>query len=172
MEFGWHHGHGHGPRHGRIGRPRGPCDRRPFDFRFGDNRFGFDVTVDPHEFIRGFGDVFNPPPQRQRRDVTTFRLQLDMQQFEADQIKVKVSNENTIVVEAKHENKPDEYGTVSRHFQRKIVLPQEYDIAKVESRFSMSGVLTITAPRKDGGEVEIQVIHDDDEVEMNVEPHD
>lgn len=36
----------------------------------------------------------------------------------------------------------------------------------------MSGVLTITAPRKDGGEVEIQVIHDDDEVEMNMEPHD
>lgn len=72
---------------------------------------------------------------------------LDVQQFSPDEITVKTVD-NHVTVEAKHEEKQDEHGYVSRHFVRRYVLPSSHDLVNVTSTLSSDGVLTITAPKK------------------------
>lgn len=72
---------------------------------------------------------------------------LDVQQFSPDEITVKTVD-NHVIVEAKHEEKQDEHGYVSRHFVRRYVLPPSHDLVNVTSTLSSDGVLTITAPKK------------------------
>lgn len=72
---------------------------------------------------------------------------LDVQQFSPDEITVKTVD-NHVVVEAKHEEKQDEHGYISRHFVRRYVLPPSHDLVNITSTLSSDGVLTITAPKK------------------------
>jgi len=72
---------------------------------------------------------------------------LDVQQFSPDEITVKTID-NQVIIEAKHEEKQDEHGYISRQFVRRYVLPSSHDLANVTSTLSSDGVLTITAPRK------------------------
>jgi len=76
-----------------------------------------------------------------------FEVNLDVQQFAPEEITVKVTGNNTITVEGKHEEKQDHHGFVSRHFVRKYTLPEGHDIDNVVSNLSSDGVLSITAPR-------------------------
>lgn len=76
-----------------------------------------------------------------------FKVILDVQQFTPEEITVKASN-NSVIVEGKHEEKPDEHGFISRQFTRRYILPTGYDIADVISSLSSDGVLTITAPKR------------------------
>lgn len=87
-------------------------------------------------------------------DKDKFQAILDVQQFKPEEISVKVTGENTITIEGKHEEKQDEHGQIYRHFVRRYVLPKNCDIGKVESKLSSDGVLTIVAPRLEGKEVE------------------
>ncbi|XP_015609634.1 protein lethal(2)essential for life [Cephus cinctus] len=81
-------------------------------------------------------------------DKEKFLVTLDVQQFAPDEITVKVVDKN-VIVEAKHEEKEDEHGWVSRQFLRKYLVPPQCDIDQVESHISSDGILTITAPRKE-----------------------
>ena len=81
-------------------------------------------------------------------DKNKFLVTLDVQQFQPEEINVKVVD-NHIVVEAKHEEKEDEHGFISRQFVRKYTVPTECDIDQVESHLSSDGVLTISAPKKE-----------------------
>lgn len=72
---------------------------------------------------------------------------LDVQQFSPEEITVK-TRDNFVIVEAKHEEKQDEHGFISRHFIRRYVLPTTHDVMQVTSNLSSDGVLTITAPQK------------------------
>lgn len=72
---------------------------------------------------------------------------LDVQQFSPHEITVKTID-NHVVVEAKHEEKQDEHGYISRHFVRRYVLPPSHDLVNITSTLSSDGVLTITAPKK------------------------
>lgn len=83
-----------------------------------------------------------------------FQAVLDVQQFKPEEITVKVTGENTITIEGKHEEKKDEHGQIYRHFVRRYALPKGCDINKVESKLSSDGVLTITAPRTDVEKIE------------------
>ncbi|KAL7293666.1 protein lethal(2)essential for life-like [Trichogramma pretiosum] len=78
-------------------------------------------------------------------DKDKFQVIIDVQQFAPDEITVKTVD-NSIVVEAKHEEKKDEHGYISRQFVRRYVLPEGHDIGNVQSSLSSDGVLTITAP--------------------------
>ncbi|XP_066598623.1 protein lethal(2)essential for life-like isoform X2 [Prorops nasuta] len=80
-------------------------------------------------------------------DQEKFQVILDVQQFSPDEISVKVVD-NNVIVEAKHEERQDEHGYVSRHFVRRYVLPSSHDVSNVTSSLSSDGVLTITAPKK------------------------
>lgn len=72
---------------------------------------------------------------------------LDVQQFSPDEITVKTVD-NHVIIEAKHEERQDEHGYISRHFVRRYVLPPSHDLVNVTSTLSSDGVLTITAPKK------------------------
>lgn len=87
-------------------------------------------------------------------DKDKFQANLDVQQFKPEEITVKVTGENTLTIEGKHEEKEDEHGQIYRHFVRKYILPKGCDINKVESKLSSDGVLTIIAPRTNLSEME------------------
>lgn len=76
-----------------------------------------------------------------------FQVILDVQQFSPDEIIVKTVD-NNIIVEAKHEERKDEHGFITRHFIRRYILPSSHDSLQVTSSLSSDGVLTITAPKR------------------------
>ncbi|KAG5893693.1 hypothetical protein JTB14_017802 [Gonioctena quinquepunctata] len=83
-----------------------------------------------------------------------FQANLDVQQFKPEEISVKLTGENTITIEGKHEEKEDEHGQIYRHFVRRYVLPKNYDMSKLESKLSSDGVLSISAPAIDTNQIE------------------
>ncbi|XP_018329948.1 alpha-crystallin A chain [Agrilus planipennis] len=83
-----------------------------------------------------------------KADEDKFQVNVDVQQFAPDEITVKVDDDkNTITVEGKHEEKPDEHGYISRHFVRRYVIPEGHDMKNIQSNLSSDGVLTIAAPK-------------------------
>lgn len=79
-------------------------------------------------------------------DKNTFRVDLDVQQFAPEEIKVKVSD-GYVTVEGSHEEKQDEHGFISRNFTRRYLVPEGFDVNGVASSLSTDGVLTLTAPK-------------------------
>lgn len=74
-----------------------------------------------------------------------FQVCLDVQQFNPNEITVK-AQDNSVIVEGKHEERQDEHGHISRHFIRRYTLPKGYDANSISSELSSDGVLTIKAP--------------------------
>ncbi|CAH0547651.1 unnamed protein product [Brassicogethes aeneus] len=77
-----------------------------------------------------------------------FQVKLDVADFKPEEITVKTIDGNSIQIEAKHDEKEDGHGFVSRQFVRRFVLPNGHDMKAVVSSLSSDGVLTVTAPRK------------------------
>lgn len=90
---------------------------------------------------------FPGPPRGATLFLSDPQVILDVQQFSPDEITVKTID-NHVVVEAKHEEKQDEHGYISRHFVRRYVLPPSHDLVNITSTLSSDGVLTITAPKR------------------------
>lgn len=110
------------------------------------------VRPSPLTYYRPWGELLR---NRQEGGISTvqadkdkFQVILDVQQFKPEEINVKVVDK-FVVVEAKHEEKQDEHGWISRQFVRKYMIPEQCDIDQVTSSLSSDGILTITAPRKD-----------------------
>nr|QCC88565.1 heat shock protein 18.8 [Sitophilus oryzae] len=83
------------------------------------------------------------------QDRDKFQVKIDVEAFKPEEIKIRtLSDANTIEIEAKHEEKQDDHGFISRHFVRRFVLPKGHDLKSVVSNLSEDGVLTVTAPRK------------------------
>ncbi|XP_078041422.1 protein lethal(2)essential for life [Augochlora pura] len=82
-----------------------------------------------------------------KADKDKFQVVLDVQQFKPDEISVKVVD-RSVVVEAKHEEKQDEHGWISRQFTRRYIIPEQCNIDELVSSLSSDGVLSISAPRK------------------------
>lgn len=74
-----------------------------------------------------------------------FRIALDVAQFAPDEITVKTVD-NYVIVHAKHEERPDEHGFVSREFTRRYLLPDGIDPVTITSALSRDGVLSVEAP--------------------------
>lgn len=87
----------------------------------------------------------------ERREVALqkdkFKIDVDVKQFTPNEITVKVKD-NSILVEAKHEEKEDEHGYVSRQFTRRYVLPDGVDLDKITSSLTPEGFLVVEAPKK------------------------
>ncbi|XP_058796929.1 protein lethal(2)essential for life-like [Phymastichus coffea] len=83
-----------------------------------------------------------------KADKDKFQVVLDVQQFKPEEINVKVVDKY-VIVEGKHEEKQDEHGSISRHFVRKYLIPEQCNLDQVTSSLSSDGVLSITAPRKE-----------------------
>lgn len=71
-----------------------------------------------------------------------FSASVDVHHFNPSEITVKTVN-NQIIVEGRHEERDDGHGSVQRHFVRKYVLPENYDMNSVHSTLSSDGILTI-----------------------------
>ncbi|XP_050357196.1 protein lethal(2)essential for life-like [Nymphalis io] len=77
-----------------------------------------------------------------------FTINLDVQHFSPNEITVKTAD-GYVVIEAKHEEKKDQHGFVSRQFVRRYALPEGTESDNVVSKLSSDGILTISAPRKE-----------------------
>lgn len=106
----------------------------------------------PLAYYRPWGELLRSKEERGtstvKADKDKFQVILDVQQFKPEEITVKVMD-RFVIVEAKHEEKQDEHGWISRQFVRKYMIPEQCDIDQVMSSLSSDGVLSITAPRKD-----------------------
>lgn len=76
-----------------------------------------------------------------------FRVCLDVHHFQPNEISVITEN-HTVVVQAKHEEKRDEHGYISREFTRKYSLPEGFKVDEVTSSLSSDGILSIKAPHE------------------------
>nr|ANF34833.1 heat shock protein 21.9 [Sitodiplosis mosellana] len=75
-----------------------------------------------------------------------FEVKLDAENFKPEEITVKAVD-NSIIIDAKHEEKKDEVGSVSRHIVRRYVLPKGFKPEQVISNLSSDGLLTIKCPK-------------------------
>eukprot|EP00066_Takifugu_rubripes_P006505 XP_003971340.1 PREDICTED: heat shock protein beta-2 [Takifugu rubripes] len=73
-------------------------------------------------------------------------IYLDVKHFSPDELSVSISDE-FITIHARHQDRQDDHGFVSREFLRKYKLPAGVRSADVTSSLSVDGVLTITVPR-------------------------
>lgn len=89
-------------------------------------------------------------------DKDTYRVVLDVSQFKPEEVEVKVADKY-IVVRAKHEEKKDEQGLISRQFVRKYVIPESVEAEQITSSISSDGVLIIQAPLKQQPERNIKI---------------
>ncbi|XP_001663489.2 protein lethal(2)essential for life [Aedes aegypti] len=76
---------------------------------------------------------------------TNFQVNLNVQEFQPEDISVKATSQ-FVIVEAKHEEKDAENGYVLRQFVRRYRIPEGHDSDRIESTLSSDGVLTISAP--------------------------
>ena len=53
-----------------------------------------------------------------------------------------------LAINAKHEERSDEHGFVSRQFSRRLLMPPDVDAKALQCNWSPDGVLTLSAPRK------------------------
>lgn len=74
-----------------------------------------------------------------------FEVSLDVEHFLPNEITVK-TEDNSIVVHAKHDEKQDDHGHISREFTRRYSLPSGFKAEDVTSTLSSDGVLTIKCP--------------------------
>lgn len=70
---------------------------------------------------------------------------VDVHHFQPSEISVKTVD-NTVVVECQHEERDYGNGTTQRHFVRKYILPDDFDMSAVHSALTSDGVLTLKAP--------------------------
>ncbi|KAL7303725.1 hypothetical protein TKK_0003858 [Trichogramma kaykai] len=107
-------------------------------------------------YYRPWNELLRQQDRDQRRGISRvkyddneFRVHLDVQQFKPEEIEVSVDEERRhLVVKAKHEEKKDEHGLISRQFVRRYALPDRAELDRVASEISSDGVLTIQAPLK------------------------
>lgn len=130
--------------------------------KLGEQAFGMALT--PDDFLTS---MMNPwivhdyfRPWRQLASIASdlgssiqmekdkFQINLDVQHFSPEEITVKTSD-GYVIIEAKHEEKKDEHGFISRQFVRRYALPDGAESENIVSELSSDGILTVSAPRKE-----------------------
>lgn len=150
-----------GARHFASAEEKCPQSQPRRSNRLFDQAFGLALT--PDDFLTSMlspwsmHDYFRPWRQLTqltkdlgstiKTDKDRFQVNLDVQHFSPDEISVKTAD-GYVVVEAKHEEKEDEHGYVSRQFVRRYALPEGTKSEEVISELSSDGILTVSAPRK------------------------
>ena len=76
-----------------------------------------------------------------------FEVNLNCSHYKPEEINVKLVD-NSLVVEAKHEERLDGHGYISRQFRRRYELPKNIESDKLESKLGVDGILSIKAPKK------------------------
>ncbi|XDV19941.1 hypothetical protein PO909_025336 [Leuciscus waleckii] len=138
---------------------------RVFDQHFGEPISETDVIPSlyyPRPFFQRWPSWVESGLSEMKMEKDRFVLNLDVKHFSPEELSVKI-NGDFIEIHAKHEDRQDDHGFVSREFTRKYRVPAGVDPASVTSSLSSEGVLIVTAPRKhsDGLERTIPITRDD-----------
>ncbi|KAJ0182233.1 hypothetical protein K1T71_001602 [Dendrolimus kikuchii] len=134
---------------------------RPRPRRLADQHFGLGLTPQDYLTILALPqtkrDYYRPWRNLQassqdagstiKEEKDKFQINLDVQHFAPEEISVKTVD-GFLVIEAKHEERQDEHGFISRSFSRRYALPEGIEADMVTSKLSSDGVLSITAPLK------------------------
>ncbi|XP_044252946.1 heat shock protein 27-like [Tribolium madens] len=88
----------------------------------------------------------------------SFELNLNVRDFKPEELSVKITEDNFLVVEGKHGEKKDKDGSISRHFIRKCAIPSGFDVGKVQSRLYSDGILVVSVSRVDVKSRKIPVV--------------
>ncbi|TFJ98020.1 Alpha-crystallin B chain [Platysternon megacephalum] len=155
--------------HPWLRRPLGPgfgpfLANRLFDQRFGEGLLESDLAaLCP---AAGLGPLSARPPgvvlpdtglSEMTLDKDRFSVLLDVKHFSPEELSVKVVGDY-VEVHAKHEERPDEHGYISREFHRRYGLPRGVDPATITSSLSPDGILSITAPTKPEGKAQERTV--------------
>ncbi|XP_059177757.1 heat shock protein Hsp-12.2-like [Physella acuta] len=76
-----------------------------------------------------------------------FRIRLDLRHYSPEEVKITSDNKK-ITIKAKHEEKQDKHGFVSREMIRTYALPDNVDATSVTSTMNSQGTLLIKASKK------------------------
>lgn len=95
----------------------------------------------------------------------TYRIVVDVHHFRADELKLKVKNTDTLILEGQH--KDDRANKmpalcISRSFVRKYKLPRNYDATLARATLSKDGIISIVVPAPpdlDDVEREIEIVN-------------
>lgn len=74
-----------------------------------------------------------------------FQVNMDVQHFQPNEISVKTIDDS-VIVDAKHDERQDNHGFIKRQFTRRYQLPKGLKSEDVVSSLSSDGVLTVKAP--------------------------
>ncbi|XP_063292392.1 heat shock protein beta-6 [Pelobates fuscus] len=86
-------------------------------------------------------------------DKDQFSVLLDVKHFAPEELNVKVVGDY-VEVHAKHEERQDEHGFISREFHRRYKIPSTVNPAALTSALSAEGLLSILAPVTDSSKPE------------------
>ncbi|XP_047031521.1 heat shock protein 67B1-like [Helicoverpa zea] len=124
----------------------GMCGRRDYLCPFYDmhsNYFRPWKLYDNQSVSKEFGSTIE-------NEKGNYKITLDVQHFRPSDISVKVTD-TEIIVEGKHEDRPDAHGFISRQFRRRYPLPSNCPPENVTSSMSSDGVLTIISEKVSKG---------------------
>ncbi|KAI8796119.1 heat shock protein Hsp-12.2 [Biomphalaria glabrata] len=76
-----------------------------------------------------------------------FRIRLDLRHYSPEEVKITSDNKK-ITIKAKHEEKQDNHGYVSREMIRTYALPDDVDPKSVTSVMNTQGTLNIKVAKK------------------------
>ncbi|KAH9513836.1 hypothetical protein Btru_031521 [Bulinus truncatus] len=76
-----------------------------------------------------------------------FRIRLDLHHYSPEEVKI-TSDSTKITINAKHEEKQDNHGFVSREITRMYKLPEDVDPKSITSTMNAQGVLSIKVQKK------------------------
>ncbi|KAK8398783.1 hypothetical protein O3P69_004110 [Scylla paramamosain] len=83
-------------------------------------------------------------------DATSQKIVMDVHDFVAGEVKVKVAGEQELVVEGRTETNTGDWSVSTNSFRRRFYLPANTDVKAMSAVLSDDGILTITAPRMMG----------------------
>ncbi|NP_001086479.1 heat shock protein family B (small) member 6 L homeolog [Xenopus laevis] len=86
-------------------------------------------------------------------DKDQFSVLLDVKHFSPEELNVKVVGDS-VEVHAKHEERLDEHGFISREFHRRYKIPPTVNPGAISSALSAEGLLSIQAPVTASGKQE------------------
>ncbi|CAI9589669.1 unnamed protein product [Staurois parvus] len=86
-------------------------------------------------------------------DKDQFSVMLDVKHFSPQELTVKVVGDY-VEVHAKHEERQDEHGFISREFHRRYKMPATVNPASITSALAADGLLSIQAPVIDTAKAE------------------
>lgn len=119
-------------------------------------------SLNPAGYVRSNLSNVNELEKQAKIGKDCFQACLDVAHFQPNEISVKIVN-NTIVIEANHEEREDSHGYISRRFTRRYDLPEGFKAKDVISSISSDGILTIKCPKSEpateGNVRHIQIQH-------------